>query len=292
MEQKIILPDEIFGKKVEGAIERVLSSPQPVQDPQPNIITPATNLADLENYIILQRKVHNFYEYPDMLVSMHRLGFNSDVEKAAKQLGSTLKDTAKEYEGKGPGYIGSIKWEQALKLNLLLGGETLSPRQFIDFKELLESGKAFDGKGVKVPNSRLVQILNEIRTVRDPYRAEWLDADFKVLDKKENIVSDPKKGRLYLLSRHIIQAGVLDPQYKADIEGKYLDSNSQIDEKSFNEYGLPTKKGNGFNYWSPPKDNNSVAWFYAYSVRAGLICYGLPDDSYSGLGVRHARKKS
>jgi len=291
---KIILPNEIFGRPVKGAMERILANPEPrpvMQGTNPSTtpITPATNINDPENYLILPGKKHGSYEYPDLLVGMHRLGFNQNVEQAARQLGLSLQDTAKEYDGKGPGYIGNIQWKPSMLLNLKLGGETLNPRQHRDFVEMLISGNASDGKGKRVPKDKLDQILDEIMGVRNPWRAEWLDADFKILNKKGEVVSD--KGELHLLSRHILQNGVLVPTYKANIEGKYLASDSQIDATSFNEYGLATKVGTDFYQWFPRKDNNSVARFCAYSGRAVLGCDGDPDYSDSGLGVRHVRKK-
>ena len=256
------------------------------------LIISTIDISDPENYITLEGKTHgtgaDAYEYPDMLVAMHRLGFNQDVGKAAEQLGISVGNTAKEYSGSGPDYIGNIKWKQALMLNLTLNGETLSPRQFIDFLKLLESGKAFDGEGNKIRESRLSQILEEIVAVRKPWRAEWLDADFKIFNAQGKIA---KEGELYLLTKHIIQGSELIPQYRANIEGKYLNSNSQIDKNSFNEYGLAVRAGTDFYQWYPRTDNNSVAGFGAYSVRAVLNCDWGPDYSFASLGVRLARKK-
>ncbi len=43
-------------------------------------------------------------------------------------------------------------------------------RQFVDFLNLLRSGKAYDGRGKLVDKSKLDGILDEIYTVRDPWR--------------------------------------------------------------------------------------------------------------------------
>jgi hypothetical protein len=63
----------------------------------------------------------------------------------------------------------------------------------------------------------------------------------------------------------------------------------KVDLSSFNKQGLPTKKGNSFDYWFPRSDNNSVARFGAISGRAGLVCFRNPSDSVGGLGVRRAK---
>ena len=92
----------------------------------------------LGNYIILPGRIHDSYEYPDLDVGMHRLSYGAEVKQVAKTLGLKLQNTASEENGHR--YIGKINWEQALKLNLLLEHLTLNPRQFVDFKELLEEG--------------------------------------------------------------------------------------------------------------------------------------------------------
>src|SRR3989344_4437046 len=47
-----------------------------------------------------------------------------------------LQNSQKEADGTD--YIGNMNWNIALTLNNKLGNMTLNPRQFIDFKELLE----------------------------------------------------------------------------------------------------------------------------------------------------------
>lgn len=232
---------------------------------------------NLKDYVFLEGKTHGNYSYLDLLVCKYRLHGNPNLQAHAKQLGISYVNTAQENNGRN--YVGDIKWADSLKLNLSQGNKTLSPRQFIDFRKLLKSGKAFDGNGKRIDSKELDNILDEIFAVRNPWRSEWLDADFKV-----------ENGQLYLLSNHSLKNGILVPNYKANIEGKYLDSDSMIDEKSFNEFGLATKKGKDFCQWFPRKDNNSVAGFGAGSVRADLDCYWGPGCSDSSLGVRGVRE--
>ncbi len=120
-------------------------------------------------------------------------------------------------------------------------------------------------------------ILDDILAVRSPYRAEWLDADFKVVNKS-----------LRINYNHKIVNGLLQPQNSEPLESCLM-KNCKVDLASFNKQGLPTKEGNDLSYWFPWSDNNSVAWFDAGSDRAGLVCFGSPRGSYSGLGVRRAK---
>ncbi|MDP3765251.1 MAG: hypothetical protein Q8R04_01950 [Nanoarchaeota archaeon] len=124
-------------------------------------------------------------------------------------------------------------------------------------------------------------ILDDILTVRSPSRAEWLDADFKV-------VNIGGKGVLHINYNHKLVNGILQPQNSEPLEACLM-KNCKVDLASFNKQGLPTKEGNDFSYWFPRSDNNSVAGFDADSDGACLYCYWNPRDSISALGVRRAK---
>ena len=279
---KYQIPKTTFtGKPVEGAMKRVLEkNPTPVVNPLPNTNAPLiTNLRSPEDYILLPGRTYGNFAYANSLVSMYKLGMSPEVEQANQQLGYQLRNTEKESNGRD--YIGNINWKQALTLNLALGGFTLNPRRFADFLLLLKSGNAVDGTGNNIQKSKLEEVLDEIVTVRSPYRAEWLDADFKYLN-----------GKLWIYSNH-----------KLDISGKNIDANdlkelesclmtkgSKINLGTINFQGMPTEEGNDFQYWCPDNDNNSVARFDAYSGGADLSCNGIPTGVSSSLGVRHVRE--
>ena len=139
----------------------------------------------------------------------------------------------------------------------------LTLREFIDFLALLKNG-----------NAEFKNLYNEITEVRSPYRAEWIDADFKVANDK-----------LYINYNHKIFGGEVKPQ-NSDLIEKCLMEDCKVDIGSFNRQGLPTKKGNDFSYWYPRSDNNSVAGFGAFSGGAGLCCCWDPRGSGAELGVR------
>src|SRR3989344_1918888 len=87
-------------------------------------------------------------------------------------------------------------------------------------------------------------ILDDILTVQDPWRAEWLDADFKVINKI-----------LRINYNHRIVNGILKPMNSEPLEACLM-KDHRVDLASFNKQGLPTKEGNDFNYWFPRPDNN------------------------------------
>lgn len=251
---------------------------------------------DLSSYIILEGKSHGNYSYPTLFISTHRLAADQPVLKAAQGLQLNLQNSAKEQSGYD--YIGNINWFNALKLNLSLGNITLNPREFLDFKELLEAGiggkPVFDGKKNRVNSSKLSEVYNEIFEVRDPWRSEWLDADFKVADvsmigKIANFVGD-KVGQLYVNYDHRLIKGELKPQ-KVELLEACVMEDTWIDPTSFNRQGLPTRKldAHKLYYWYPRRDNNSVAWFGANSDGAVLDCLRGPSYTGGALGVRAAR---
>ena|SRR3989344_1346729 len=228
------------------------------QPPSPSVIP------NREQYIILPTKNHGKYSYPDMLVAMD-----------LTHLGKTWYDTH--------------------KLLAAEGDKMLTIRQFVDFVNLIKTGRAFNGAGRPVDKRRLDTILDNITAVRDPYRAEWLDADFKVLDKKFGLFG----GKVAMNYGHTMVNGVLTPTKRDEVLEGYLaeDKKPGIDMNDWlaraTYQGLPpadVKNGNLW-YWQPGKDNNSVARFGASSGWAYLSCDRNPTNSNSSLGVRAAREK-
>ena len=284
---KLIDRDNLFGEPVKGALERILAGAvkgkKREDSARQSTPTPAINISDPSRYIILPGRKHGSYEYPDFLASMHRLSYDSDVEKAAKQLDFEAANTASEQDGTQ--YIGNINWEKALKLNAQLGNATLTLRQFIDFKELLEAGidnksKVYNGAGKELSASDIHPIYNEIFEVREPWRSESLDASFK----------DEGNG-LLIMYNHLLKNGNLAPDKKEALES-HAAQDSWIDAKSFNNQGLPTKKSKAqkLYYWAPM--DGRVAGFGADSGWAFLYCYGGPSYADASLGVRAARAKN
>ena len=251
------LPDEILGRKIEGAYQEYLKrtktkKPRVKQD---KLVKPI-NIQNPESYIILEGRTHGSYSYPDLLVCMEKTHHNKDWYKTHEALHK----------------------EDSLMLTI---------RQFVDFINLLKTGKGFNGKGNKVDKATLDKILDKILTVRSPWRAEWLDADFKVVNDE-----------LYINYNHRAVNGELKPQNSELLEECLMkDKTPGISLgywlKNATKQGLPPKDiPNGkLYYWFPRKDNNSVARFGADSGGAYLDCGRFPRSSGSALGVRAAKIK-
>ena len=77
----------------------------------------------------------------------------------------------------------------------------LTIREFVDFLELLKSGNVLNGLEQKLPGNEALAIYEKITKKEDPVRAEWLDADFKVIDNK-----------LYINYNHRTINGQLKPE--------------------------------------------------------------------------------
>lgn len=259
-----------MGKPIEGSLEKALAgapTPQiaPVTQPAPqNPPTPANGISNPKDYIILPGATHGKYAYPDLLVSMNRT-----------------------HQGKN--------WYQSHEALAQEGNFMLGIRQFVDFLNLLRTGKAYDGTGKLTDSKRIEGILDEIYKVGGSWRSEWLDADFKVLDKKFGIFG----GKVAMNYEHRMVNGTLTPTRKDEVLEGYLDQDKKpginLNEwlKNATYQGLPTSNipDGDLYYWRPGKDNNSVAGFGADSGRAGLGCNRNPSNAGASLGVRAARKK-
>ena len=129
-------------------------------------------------------------------------------------------------------------------------------------------------------------IYKEITEVRNPWRSEWLDADFKL-----------ENNELFMYYHEFDSNGKIIPQkIKLDNTTLMQDKTPGISLDSWltdaTSQGLP-KKGitNGdLYYWFPRSNNNSVARFLADSDRANLDCNWIPSGSYDNLGVRAVRR--
>lgn len=231
-------------------------------------------------YIILPERYHGSHSYPDLYVAKNRLRADSHVKTTARdKLDLKVRNTRCDLGNRL--FIGNITWDEALKLNLVLGGETLTLRRFIDFKEWLgygiEGGKVYHGTGKQMHDLREIRaIYKEIFAKKDPYRGEHLDARF-----------EKKSGELHICYSHYLRNNKLVPKISERL-GKDIISSDKLDLISYNSQGLPFLKEEIYFYDST---DGSVAWFDAGSGRAILGCSGNPLSSNSSLGVRHARKK-
>ena len=299
-------PKSFMGVPIEGAMDRFLNeeaerakrnSAAPQSKPSPSVNTSVLNKGD---YIILPGAKHGSYEYGDLLVAKRRLVYGPEVEQVAKTLGLTnladasgnksFGNTSLTSNGHAYDYIGNINWDQALKLNLALGGKTLNPRQHADLRKLLQDGidnnlKVHDGQNNEVSSQELFAIYNDLLENKNPWRSEWLDAKFT------------KDGEDWKITyNHILDASGNLIGKTEGLEECIMNENCATD-LIFNHQGLATTKSTNQNYeqgknvyfWHPRE--NRVAGFDADSGRAGLDCSGGPSAANGRLGVRVAREK-
>ena len=238
-------------------------------------IPSSSNIKNPESYLILPGNLRND-QYPDLLVSISRLGYDGEVKKLSKKLNLSLQNNDQ-------GFIGKINHEQALSLNSNLNDMTLAPRYFADFLWLLFQGsqgkiKVHYANGKQADQSKLETYLKEIVEVRTPYRAEWLDAIFG-----DNTIAYNKITNNGL--KKITEQLDNDTLMENKIPGISLESwlkNPTIQ-------GLPRKNIKEGDLYSWMPINGYVARFFAGSSRAILDCDGVPTSSGTGLGVRRAK---
>ncbi len=142
-----------------------------------------------------------------------------------------------------------------------------------EFNEFLEYAK------INFP-----EIYNEITEIREPWRAEYLDASFEFKNKK-----------LYINSAHVLNSkGDLIP-----MNSEILNENTLMQDKepgislenlleSSTNQGFPNKnvKSGSLYYRYPRSNNNSVVRFNVDNHRAYLLCDRNPSNRFSYVGVR------
>src|SRR3989338_2573609 len=216
-----------------------------------------SRIASPESYVILPGKVHGGYSYPELLVPFDR-----------------------SHQGQN--------WEQTQQSVRNEDGIILTIRQYADFLAHIKSGnQVYDGKRRRVNKLRLDVLIDDILTVKDPYRAEWLDAKFK--KRSMSIVSSKNT-----ITYHKIKSDGTIEEVTEDLQGCLMKDKTQgIDLGSWLQnatiQGLPAKKvpSGSLYYWSPRE--NTVAGFGADSVWVDLYCGWNPQFSVAGLGVRVAK---
>src|SRR3989344_2719244 len=127
----------------------------------PKTITPA-DIPNPESYLILEGKQYGTYSYPDLLVSMHRLGFTDEAGRVAQKFGLSVQNTAQEQNGID--YIGNVQHKQAIDLVKGLNFIPLTPRLYVDFLKEVRFGidgmAVYNGLGNKIPEEKLLALWN------------------------------------------------------------------------------------------------------------------------------------
>jgi len=127
------------------------------------------------------------------------------------------------------------------------------------------------GEVLKYTQKELPEVYNDITEVRNPWRAEWIDAFF-----------EQRKDGMYVLTGNKSKAEKLKPCL---MEDSRISLDNYVQD-SHTKQGMPSKKvqSGDLYFWAPR--NGTVARFLASGDRAGLNCGGYPSGGDSNLGVR------
>jgi len=243
------------------------------------VITPA-QVEKPQNYLLLPQT----REHPEIPISLTRLVYTPTMQPIAQKLSLTLANNSNTNVLYSNGYIGNINHTQSLQINKALDGINPPINLFVEFLNELRSGSAFYANGNRIPKSFSDSFLDDILTVRSPYRAEWFDNVFH------------KQGRTDKTKYH-----------KFDTSGQLVEVTEQLDPATLMEdkqvslddwLSNPTSQGlprvdvatGNLYYWLPRE--GKVALFDAGSDGAILICDGDATFSGPGLGVRSAKIKT
>ena len=221
---------------------------------------PINAIQNLDRYILLEgRDNGDSCIYPDLLVSMD-----------------------KSYP--------RMSWYETHAALSREGSYMLTIRQFVDFLNVLKSGKAFDGKGNLLGKIESETLFDEIvARANSGGRSEWLDAKFS------------RKGlaqRLYITAHNIQSSGISDETTEpldnclrwSRKHGKSgLAINFWLDSPTLQ--GMPRNNApDGDIYYLRPK-NGKVARFSADMDRVIFNCREDPHLLYPGPGVRPVKLK-
>ena len=167
-------------------------------------------------------------------------------------------------------------------MNNELNSFTLNPSLYVEFLNLLRKRNVIDGTKNKVNNQEISSIRDDILTVRDPRRAEWLDHKYSLKNNKLHVTYHKfdSSSKLIEFTEELDDSTLLNDKTPGISLDSWLSNPTS--------QGLPrknTKKGDLY-YWFPRQDY--VAGFDADSYGANLDCYRSPQYSDSAIGVRRA----
>jgi hypothetical protein len=223
----IEIPKKIFGREVEGAMERALAKKDDKE--------PESPLTDMPS--------HEGFEYVPSIglyVAKEKEFFNNDWNQSQTELHER-------------------------------GDRMPTISEYVAFINYLRTQNTDEAK----------TILDEIYTVRSPWRLEWLDAKFSISSGNTQMryhVFTP----LGIEQKNVELKDILMEDRKPGID---LDS-WLVD----NEYGVPKSSVEDGNLWYWHPRNGAVARFYANSGWTLLNCGGDPAGRDASLGVRAVRR--
>ena len=169
-----------------------------------------------------------------------------------------------------------LKWDDCHKQLHLENLHMPTIPQFIGFINYLKGD--YQKIGIK-EKQEAEQILDDILTVRSPWRVEYLDAFFKQRGKD-----------LYIHYNHRTVNGELKPQNSEKLESCLMDDKLPGIDLDYwlnnhTKQGLPLSNTQNGNFYYGYPLNGCVARFGAIMVGADLECNVNLGESYASLGV-------
>jgi hypothetical protein len=158
-----------------------------------------------------------------------------------------------------------------------LAKENLRMPTIYEFKEYLRYLRQNQSGVADATSQDIATILDDILTIRDPWRAEWLDARFEQRGNELYLIERNNPSNAKLLELCLMK----DKEPGIDLDNWLNNSTSQ---------GLPnpnTKQGQ-LHYWYPR--DTAVARFDVYSGEAILGCDRYPSNANSSFGVFAVRE--
>jgi len=254
----------------------------------------ASQIAELDrsNWIVVP------YEFTDGEYSLEmnpaRISYCPAVKKVAKELNKdssiniNYKDTSEDSLGRG--FVGNNTWAESLMLCQFLGIKTPNLKEEVDYLHLLYLGsknkiKIYDVSGKQINSKLCKKLLMDSIGIQSPWRANWIDADYKKNEKNLRVNSDyifNKKGIITSYTSEVLDENTLMKNPRISLKNWLEDSTKQ---------GLPKNnvKSGDLGYWCPRGDNYSVARFNAGPIYVELDCHRSPFSKYAGLGVKAAK---
>lgn len=232
---------------------------------------------DTSNWIIIPADfVEGKYGDGDIIIDPARLTYGPAIERVAKELDLDLRNTATDSLDRD--FIGCIKWQPAMNLNLATGNETPGLILANDFLRFLNQGIRGDVKvhtqTKRLDNKDVESIYLDIVGVKSPWRAEWYDTAFEEENRIFYVLTQDKNKREKLV-------GGLREDRTISLEAWTENPTKQ---------GLPRANIKEGNLYYRVHRDGSVAGFVASSDGAGLGCGRVPAGRDSNRGVRAAKQ--
>lgn len=158
-------------------------------------------------------------------------------------------------------------WYEAHEALLEEDSRMLTIPEFVNFLNYLKKNPSYEN----------TQVYSEITQVRNPWRAEWLDAYF-----------EKRKNGFYVLTGNKTKAKKLETALMED-QAPGISLDSWLKNPTSQGLPRPDIAEGDLYYWYPR--SGGVAGFVVGAFRAGLGCRWNPSSRNLDIGVRVAKQR-